>query len=135
MRIYTDGSKFEKTTTAAVWIPETGYEESWKLEGGENISIMGAEFFAISKVIEWIVLNGEFQANKQVVILTDSMSTLQTLEHWYKTKYQTAVNKIIGFSRILADMDFSLELQWVISHIGIDGNKKVDQLANGATRK
>ena len=96
---------------------------------------MGAEFFAITKATEWLVLNAEFQANKQVVILTDSVSTLQTLEHWYKTKYQTAVNKVIGLSRILTDMDFSLELQWIPSHIGIDGNEKVVQLAKGHTRK
>ena len=134
MRIFTDGSKYEESTTAAVWIPENNHQDSWKIEEA-TISIMGAEFFAITKAAEWVVLNGEFLEKKEVVMLTDSLSTLETLEHWRNTKYQTAVNRMIGLAELLKDRDFNLTLQWIPSHVGVDGNEKADQLAKEAHLK
>ena len=132
MQIYTDGSIQDGSTSAAVWIPESGHQENWRLDEGNFLSIMAAELFAICKAVEWVGLNAEFIEKKDVVILTDSLSSLQTLEHWYKTNYQTAVNQMIGLTEILTDMNFSITLQWVPSHVGIEGNEKADELAKAA---
>ena len=56
-KIYTDGSKTEVSTSAALWIPSANVEESWKLDHGGTRSIMGAELFAINKALHWLIIN------------------------------------------------------------------------------
>ena len=90
--------------------------------------------YAITKAAEWLALNAVIIESKQVVILTDSMSALETMNHWPNTNHQTLVNQMIGITNILEDMDFSLTLQFVPSHVGIEGNEMADQLARDGHR-
>ena len=52
LHIYSDGSKMDSSTSAAIWIPEVGHQNNWKLENGAIIPIMTAEMFAIWKALE-----------------------------------------------------------------------------------
>ena len=70
-----------------------------------------------------------------MVILTDSLPTLETLEHWNNTKYQTAFKKYIGLREILNDRDFRITLKWIPSQMDVDENWKVDQRARETHQK
>lgn len=48
LRIYTDGSKVDESTTSAIWTTSLGVEESWKLNHDQRRSILGAELNTIS---------------------------------------------------------------------------------------
>ena len=129
LHIFTDGSKQDNSTTAAIWVPQANHQDKWKLDPGDILSIMSAEMYAIIKAAEWLALNAVIIENKQVVILTDSMSALETMKHWPNTNHQTLVNQMIGITNIIEDVVFSLTLQFVPSHVGTEGNEMADQLA------
>ena len=65
---------------------------------------------------------------KDIVIFTDSLTTLQKLENG------TDVSKEIGEIRknidhIMSSHDIKVFMQWIPSHIGLKGNEIADQLA------
>ena len=129
LQIFTDGSKMRNSTAAGLWIPEMNYKEGWKLEDGDNITIMSAEFLAITKALEWATLNGEFLDKKELVILTDSMSSLEALKSTSTSKYSAQEEHANRISEILHDNGFSISLQWVPSHVGLTGNEVADKVA------
>ena len=131
-RIFTDGSKKENSTTAAMWIPEMNYQEGWKLENGSNITIMNAKLLAIIKALEWTALNGEFLDKTEVVILSDSRSSLEALKSTKISKYSAQEEHTYRIAEILRDNGFSITLQWVPSHVGLTDNERADTAANEA---
>ena len=105
LQIFTDGSKMGNSTAAGLWIPEMNHKEGWKLEDGDTITIMSAEFLAITKALEWATLNGEFLDKKELVILTDSMSSLEALKSTSTSNYQHRRNmptEYLKYSMIMA---------------------------------
>ena len=86
-----------------MWIPDYDYSESWKLEDGEFLSIMTAEMHAIMKALEWVAMNMPFLVKKEIVILTDSLSSLQTLDTPSNANNQRLVNRVLNTARILTD--------------------------------
>ena len=131
-KMYTDGSKVANSTTAGLWIPSLGVEEMWKLAQGESRSIMGAELFAINQALHWLLLNQPLIANEDVVILSDSKSGIMALGNHQTRSYSSASNQILRLADILNDILSSLTVQWVLSHMGLSGNEKADELAREA---
>ena len=108
------------------------HREGWKLEEGNNITIMSAEFLAINKALEWATLNSEFLDNKKLVILSDSRSSLEALSSTSTSKYSSQEEYAYRIAEILQERSFSISLQWVPSHIGLAGNEEVDKIAKEA---
>ena len=132
LKIYTDGSKFTESTSAAMWIPCLGVAESWKLDLGVDRSIMGAELFAIKQVLNWLILNQPLIQSQSVVILTDSRSGIMALESHRKRSCSYTTNQILNLADILRDSEVKLTIQWVPSHVGLMGNERADELAKAA---
>ena len=88
VQIYTDGSKDEIGTGAAVVVPCMGYEKRYKMQP-EN-SILAAELYAIKKAIEWVEENQIGEA----VILSDSQSSLSLLSNREAETYRGLVHSI-----------------------------------------
>ena len=132
LHIFTDGSKFRNSTAAGLWIPEVIHKEDWKIEGGDDITIMRAKFLAINKALEWTTLNSEFLDKKELVILSDSRSSLEALKSTATSKYSSQEEHAYRITEILQERNFSISLQWVPSHIGLAGNEAVDNIAKDA---
>ena len=64
------------------------------------------------------------------VILTDSKSSLQSLQSYKPTEYYHLCHDII---RRIKEISNNICLQWIPSHIGILGNEEADRLAKEAT--
>ena len=129
LQIYTDGSKMEASTTAAIWIPEIGHHNNWKLENGNIMSIMTAEMFAIWKALEWIALHEVLITKKNIAIMTDSLSSLQALENPSNTNHLKLTNTITRLAGMLQESNCHITLQWVAGHTGLAGNERADHLA------
>ena len=93
---------------------------------------MSAEFLAINKALEWATLNSEFLDKKELVILSDSRSSLEALKSTATSKYSSQEEHAYRITEILQERNFSISLQWVPSHIGLAGNEAVDNIAKDA---
>ena len=75
LTIFTDGSKISfpsPSVSAAVIIPDANYAGKWKLP--TNITVLGAELFAIKKALIYVKTNRHMLTN--VVIFTDFLSSM-----------------------------------------------------------
>lgn len=132
LRIYTDGSKIDDSTTAAMWIPSLGVEDKWKLNHGKSRSIMGAELYAISRALHWLVLNQPLLTCAKVAILSDSKSGIMAIKNRKSRSYSHLTNQIRNLGNMIEDSEVELAIQWVPSHVDLADNEHVDGLAKSA---
>ncbi|XP_023212917.1 uncharacterized protein LOC111615713 [Centruroides sculpturatus] len=125
--IYTDGSKTNEGTGAAIVVYERNeeiYSQKYKLE--EYCSNFQAELLAIYKAVEWCIQNNK---SESVCISTDSLSALQALlSHDSKQRQVYEIKKLLYDKRMLK----SIKFKWVRAHVGIYGNERADRLAKKA---
>ena len=132
IHMYTDGSKFTESTTAGLWIPDFQHRESWKLKLGQIRSIMGAELFAIDKGMIWILFHQEILTTNKIVLLTDSRAGIEAIRN-PKPKHQShIIDAIKRKAQLLADSNMDITIQWLPSHVGLEGNEEVDTIAKSA---
>ncbi|CAL4072958.1 unnamed protein product [Meganyctiphanes norvegica] len=132
LKLFTDGSKSGNSTTSAMWVPHTEQGEHWKLHKGQARSIMGAELYAIYKALHWTVVNWAILPTDKVVILTDSKSGLQGINKHSTKRYSYIIDQIKKTAATLQDINITVCLQWIPSHVGIRGNEQADEWANRA---
>jgi ribonuclease HI len=126
VEIYTDGSKMENGSVAsAVYTPCNETSTGWLLN--KNHTILGAELFAIMKAL---MLSNYDQrlANSDLVILTDSLSSLQLIGNTVDPSYKYLVFTIQEILTKKMERN-RVSLQWVKSHSGIKGNEIADKAA------
>lgn len=122
--IYTDGSKLDGGSAASgLYIPSLNISIAWLLNPSHSIA--GAELFAILRAIR-LVRGDSRLRHKNVVILTDSLSSLQIISNTEQTSFRSFVYEIQ--SHLLATSGRIL-LQWIPAHRGIDGNEIADSIA------
>ena len=70
--------------------------------------------------------------SNKVVILTDSKSSIENLRNHHPKCQSHISNEVkVGVSE-LSDMNIIVTIQYIPSHIGIEGNEKADCLAQNA---
>ena len=130
IKVYTDGSKVEGRTGAALVIPELSIEKSYKLPS--ELSVLTTELIAILKAIKLI----KRIANYKFVILSDSLSSINLIENRNPASYRSIIYEIQ--TEFLSVMD-RLKLQWIPAHRNegnegnIEGNEAADRLAKLGT--
>lgn len=130
LKIYTDGSKNENSTSAGLWIPDFQHEENWKLDHGPARTIMGAELFAIEKGMTWLLIHQEILNTHHAVFLTDSRSSIEAINN-YNPKYQSSlISKIKRKAQDLkTDSNIEVTIQYIPAHVGVEHNKVADRVA------
>ncbi|XP_018021587.1 uncharacterized protein LOC108677809, partial [Hyalella azteca] len=124
--IYTDGSRSEAgSVSAGVYIPLLSAATGWLLSPSH--SVMGAELFAIYKALQMTLSLVELQ-NRQVVIFTDSKSSLHLILNTRHPTYAAIVYRIHAL--LLQRGLNSVAFCWVKGHSGVFGNEVADRIAS-----
>lgn len=127
-KLYTDGSKIGDSAGAAYYDPSRNVKESFKVTSEHN-TIMSVELFAISESLSYAAT---LDLSK-LVIMTDSRSALQHIAHCVSGASGASVAYgIIRKVLSLRNKGVDLRLQWVPSHVGLQGNEEADKLAKEA---
>ena len=126
--IYTDGSHYTapESTTAAIFIPEIDFSDSWHLP--PDCSIITAELSAIWQALLFII---RFFASSKVVVFVDSLNPLLLIKN-YNLSYRTITLNIQECILEISRKGGTLMLQWIPSHYGIPGNEMADEFAKMA---
>lgn len=127
IKIFTDGSKDNIGAGAAFVDTYTNNYLKFKIK--TNLSIMEIELVAIAEALSYI----DSTNYSSVVILTDSKSALQHLARCTSTfRGLPVAYDILKLLLRLHNTSKIIVLQWIPSHIGLDGNELADNLAKQA---
>ena len=120
--IYTDGSKNKEGVGLAVY----GSNIKIQIALPTKASVFTAELLAIKNALKVI----SDRKLKNVTIFSDSLSSLQAIKSY------SSQNKIVSHIKFilhtLKQRQIFVTFCWIPSHIGIDGNEKVDSYAKEA---
>jgi ribonuclease HI len=132
INIFTDGSKIGgKVGAAAVIIKVDKIIHQSKFRLHERCSNNQAEQVAVLKALEQIKsLQLKEDKEKTAVVNTDSKVTLDTLKN--RHKHSLLTDNIRNEIKRLEDLDWTVLVNWVKAHTGIQGNKMADRLAKEA---
>ena len=133
IHIFTDGSAFKATINAG-YGATIRYPSGNKMELFDSCGSFSSNFVAEQKAIEAALqsVKDKFDSltepGNNVVIFTDSLSTLQSLESGkYENKEMSKIAEIINHLKEHYGIDVTL--QWIPGHKGIAGNEEADTLA------
>ncbi|XP_047522946.1 uncharacterized protein LOC125061514 [Pieris napi] len=125
-KIFTDGSKIEGKTGAAVVLIDDGKNKTKKYKLANHCSVYQAELLAINSALEVLGKSGK----RQAAILSDSRSALEAITST-RTKNRLAheARKKIESCR---EAGQEVQLYWVKAHAGLQGNEAADTAAKEA---
>ena len=123
-KIYTDGSKSEDGVGSAAITEGGALAASLPTEA----SIYSAEMHAIKMAVNSV----ERSRAPQTVIFSDSRSVVDSLHPRNNHPTSRYINHKL---HSLQNRNINVEICWVPSHIGIDGNERADQKAKEASRR
>ncbi len=126
VKVYTDGSKDPHNMVGAGVFAPSINPSSYSYMLPLNLSIYTAELAAITQALEVT----KTLTNSNILILSDSLSSLQTLKEASRSTRQDLAHMI--FKKINNHQSINnntVALLWIPSHTGILGNDKADILA------
>ena len=128
LQIYTDGSKDpdKQTSGAAFVIPEHNIQAAYKTN--PILSIFTNELIAVERDIEWSIQNNI----PETVILTDSLSSVQSLQSGKSHTRPDKINHILAQTDAATTLGISIYIDWIPAHVGIPGNELADAIARSA---
>jgi ribonuclease HI len=131
-KIFTDGSKTDNSTSAAIFEFNPQHEEcTVKMKFTKNHSIFTAECYGVLKALKHFQHSHEEE--KKLCIVVDSLSVLMAIDNFKNTyKSHPIVGKIIECLSQMIENRCDIKMLWVPSHCGILGNECADELANEA---
>ena len=133
LQVYTDGSVQDNGKTGfgiTFKAPGKHFSGSVSLRTDDYLSTFSVEMAAILKAVDEI--EKHWQDHMKIVILTDSLSSLQALQNYPKQRFSTQ-NQITRKISNLISAGKNIALGHIPSHCDIKGNDLADTLANTAT--
>ena len=121
--VFTDGSKSDIGIEFGFAFPN--FSRSGRLPN--QASIFTAESFAILTALMEIASH----SRENYVILSDSKSVLQAIEHFNTA--QPIIIEILEWMYLIESRGSNISLCWSLAHVGIKGNERADSLAKAAT--
>ena len=140
--IYTDGSGINDGIGAAIFCPTSLYTEQRYLSTASESIVYAAELEAISMAITHVneLTTGltNIRRPKTCCIFTDSQPAIKSLTKPKRQSEQEIIKRILDLIDKIheAAPTYTIHLEWVPEHVGIEGNEKADQAAKqAATQK
>ncbi|GBM22231.1 hypothetical protein AVEN_273420-1 [Araneus ventricosus] len=117
VKVYTNGSRNDRDCTGGeIYIKTHNQELKIQRRNPDFCSVFRSELIAI-----------DFSCSDEIWILTDSRSSIQHLANWHRVRDNTGMNipnKLKSLS-----VSYRIHLQWIPSHVNIQGNEIADALA------
>jgi ribonuclease HI len=127
--VYTDGSEIQGQVGTAAWCPGAGRAKSRYLGNNTQSTVYSAELVGIELALQ---IAQELEGCNRVTIFTDNQAAIQAIINPKITSGQYITNRaIIGINQARRK-GITPILQWIPSHIGIQGNEEVDVMAKAA---
>ena len=98
-------------------------------------SILQAEIYAIIIVFEYLIQNKQFIHDEEIIIFSDSASTIQFLQNYKCNDNVFLFNKFWNLLKQLSSLCNIVIITWIPSHTDIPGNDQADTLAKLACNK
>ena len=121
--IYTDGSVDPTTETAGSAVFSNNYTASWRISN--TASTMQSELIAIRQALLYTIEH----EHQHIAIHTDSKSAIQALQIRNIKENKKLITQIHALIKQHTQQNKHITLNWIPSHIGIEGNDKADTLA------
>ena len=129
LAIYTDGSKVEGGRVASAFvIPELGVSQGVRIS--DNLTVFTSELIAIKLCLKWITENSTLLHNRNIVIYSDSLSSIISLENNSSSTRSNLVGEILKMFNYIQNK--CVTLAWIPSHVNIRGNECADILAKSS---
>ena len=126
LKIYTDGSKNEKSAvSAAMVIPAFKVKTTKRLS--DRLSIYAAELTALQYALNWTLVNKPHK----VAILSDSLSALQSLSLRNNNSRPDLLENILSIYDQCHLNKSEVTFVWCPAHVGFTGN----EMSDGAVRR
>ena len=127
LKIYTNGSKNEKSAvSAAMVIPALKVKTTKRLS--DRLSICAAELTALQYALNWTLVNKPHK----VAILSDSLSALQSLSLRNSNSRPDLLENILSIYDQCHLNKSEVTFVWCPAHVGFTGNKMADGAARHA---
>ena len=137
---YTDGSALDGTSSAGCGAfirfpgrPDIDISEACGMTCSNYDAEIQGLIYAVENIEQHFLLDKENPAN--VVIFTDSLSTLQALDN-LGTETDFGIEHLaVTINNLLTSFAIQLTLQWIPGHCDLQGNERADRLAKEGARK
>ncbi|GBM37152.1 hypothetical protein AVEN_205592-1 [Araneus ventricosus] len=126
VKVCTDGSRNDSDCTgSAIYVKTHNQEIKIQRRNPDFCSVFRSELIAVDEGLDSLA---SFSCSDEIWILTDSRSSIQHLANWHRARDNTGMNILIKLKSL--SVSYRIHLQWIPSHVNIQGNEIADALAN-----
>ncbi|GBO40762.1 hypothetical protein AVEN_88824-1, partial [Araneus ventricosus] len=128
VKVYTDGSRNDSDCTGSgIYIKAYNQELKIQRRNPDFCSVFRSELIAIDEGLDSL---SSFSCSNEIWILTDSRSSIQHLANWHRVRDNTGINILNKLKSI--SVSYRIHLQWIPSHVNMQGNEITDALAKAS---
>ncbi|GFW41074.1 RNase H domain-containing protein [Trichonephila clavipes] len=129
--VYTDGSRFDYYPCGSgIYITSQDHFLRIQRRNPDGCSVFHRELIAIDEALVFLHL---FQMEKEIWILSDSGSAIQHLSNWQIGRDNVGVSVLTKLKRL--STTHQIHLQWIFSHVDLEGNETADTLTKAGICK
>ncbi|GFY10143.1 uncharacterized protein TNCV_360101 [Trichonephila clavipes] len=130
-QVYTDGNRDDNYRSgSAIYIKSQDYILRIQRRNPDGCSVFRSELIAFDEALGSLA---SLSNGKEIWILSDSRSAIQHLSDWQSVRDNVGVSILTKLKRL--STSHQIHLQWIPSHIDLEGNEIADTLTKGGARE
>ncbi|GFU38288.1 RNase H domain-containing protein [Trichonephila clavipes] len=131
VQVFTDGSRDDNYRSGSgIYIKSQDHILRIQKRNPDGCSVFRSELIAIDEALGSLA---SLPNGKEIWILSDSKSAIQHLSNWQSVRDNVGVSILINLKRL--STLHQIHLQWIPSHIDLEGNEISDTLAKAGARE